>query len=125
VLLGEFPLRDFGCRVAAQRKDFGEVCELRSPQESALAIVRVRVVRQVLDLTGGERGTRTLDLGIMSADLKKIVSVVSTTYRVASVAFGTTKHNRALPGPAKVPRDLIRRTRRCTCSRIQWSILKA
>jgi hypothetical protein len=35
-----------------------------------------------IKLIGGERGTRTLDLGL----------IFSTTYRVASVANGTTRH---------------------------------
>jgi hypothetical protein len=31
----------------------------------------------------------------------------STTYRVALVALGTTEHNEAAPGPAKVPRMVL------------------
>jgi integrase len=46
-----------------------KVCELGSRKSPALAIVRARAESQVLDFTGGERGTRTLDLGIMSATL--------------------------------------------------------
>jgi len=46
-----------------------KVCELGARKSHALAIVRARAQSQVLDLTGGERGTRTLDLGIMSATL--------------------------------------------------------
>ena len=38
---------------------------------------------------------RSLDLGIMSAELGRQVSVVSITNRVAPVAIGTTKHNKA------------------------------
>ena len=46
-----------------------KVCDLGSRKSPALAIVRARAESQVLDFTGGERGTRTLDLGIMSATL--------------------------------------------------------
>jgi len=46
-----------------------KVCELGSHKIPTLAIVRARAENQVIDLTGGERGTRTLDLGIMSATL--------------------------------------------------------
>jgi integrase len=45
-----------------------KVCELGSRKSPALAIVRARAESQVIDF-GGERGTRTLDLGIMSATL--------------------------------------------------------
>jgi hypothetical protein len=50
-----------------------------------------------------ERGTGTLDLGIMSAE--KIGSVFSTTYRVASVAIGTTEHNKAARRHAKLTQN--------------------
>src|SRR5260370_26059011 len=46
-----------------------KVCALGARKSHALAIVRARAESQVLDFTGGERGTRTLDLGIMSATL--------------------------------------------------------
>jgi integrase len=46
-----------------------KVCALGSRKSPALAIVRAQAESQVLDLTGGERGTRTLDPGIMSAVL--------------------------------------------------------
>jgi hypothetical protein len=46
-----------------------KVCELGSRKIPTLAIVQARAENQVLDFTGGERGTRTLDLGIMSATL--------------------------------------------------------
>jgi hypothetical protein len=45
----------------------GEVRDLGSRKNLALTVVRTRA-EQVLDF-GGERGTRTLDLGIMSATL--------------------------------------------------------
>jgi integrase len=45
-----------------------KVCELGSRKTHALTVVRTRAEQQVLDF-GGERGTRTLDLGIMSATL--------------------------------------------------------
>jgi integrase len=44
------------------------VCAARARKSHALTIVRARAEQQVLDF-GGERGTRTLDLGIMSATL--------------------------------------------------------
>ncbi len=44
-----------------------KVCELGARKSHALIIVRARPVQQVLDFIGGERGTRTLDLGIMSS----------------------------------------------------------
>jgi len=34
------------------------------------------------------------------------------TYRVAPVAIGTIEHNKAAPGPAKVPRIALIRRRR-------------
>ena len=46
-----------------------KVCDLGSRKSPALVIVRARAERQVIDLIGGERGTRTLDPGIMSAVL--------------------------------------------------------
>jgi integrase len=46
-----------------------KVCELGARKSHALTIVRSREKQQVLDLIGGERGTRTLDPGIMSAVL--------------------------------------------------------
>jgi hypothetical protein len=46
-----------------------KVCAPRARKSHALTIVRARPVQQVIDFTGGERGTRTLDLGIMSAIL--------------------------------------------------------
>jgi integrase len=45
-----------------------KVCELGARKTHALTVVRTRAEQQVLDF-GGERGTRTLDLGIMSATL--------------------------------------------------------
>jgi len=45
-----------------------KVCELGARKTHALTVVRARAEQQVLDF-GGERGTRTLDLGIMSATL--------------------------------------------------------
>jgi Putative addiction module component len=53
-------------------------------------------------ISGGERGTRTLDLGIMRKSTDRLA--FSTTYRVAPVAIGTTEHNEAALGrktPAK------------------------
>ena len=52
-----------------------------------------------IELIGGERGTRTLDLGIMR-----------TTYRVVPVAFGATKHNEAQLGPAILPQEFLRQS---------------
>ena len=46
-----------------------KVCALGSRKSPALSVVRTRAESQVLDFTGGERGTRTLDPGIMSAVL--------------------------------------------------------
>jgi hypothetical protein len=54
-----------------------------------------------IELIGGERGTRTLDLGIMSTHWK-IVLLFSISYRVAPVAIGTTEHNEAALGHAKL-----------------------
>jgi integrase len=56
---------EIGALVEASDK----VCAPRSRKTHALTIVRARPVQQVLDFSGGERGTRTLDLGIMSATL--------------------------------------------------------
>jgi hypothetical protein len=50
---------------------------------------------------GGERGTRTLDLGIVSAEYNILIYMVSISYRVAPVAFCTTWHNEAGPTPGK------------------------
>jgi len=44
------------------------VCAPQSRKSHALTIVRAQAEQQVIDF-GGERGTRTLDLGIMSATL--------------------------------------------------------
>jgi hypothetical protein len=44
------------------------VCAAESRKSHALSIVRARAESQVIEF-GGERGTRTLDLGIMSATL--------------------------------------------------------
>jgi hypothetical protein len=58
---------EIGALIEASEK----VCALRARKGHALTIVRARAEQQVLDLTGGERGTRTLDLGIMSSDFKQ------------------------------------------------------
>lgn len=55
-----------------------------------------------------ERGTRALDLGIMSAVVKIIDPVNSTTCRVTSVAFVTTEHNEAALSHAKVTPEFRR-----------------
>ena len=55
---------EIGSLIEASEK----VCALRSRKSHASTIVRARAQQQVLDF-GGERGTRTLDLGIMSATL--------------------------------------------------------
>jgi hypothetical protein len=55
----------FGALIKASEK----VCALRSRKTHALTIERARAEQQVFDFSGGERGTRTLDLGIMSATL--------------------------------------------------------
>jgi len=53
-----------------------------------LAIVRARAESPVLDFTGGERGTRTLDLGIMSKSFQQL-----TAWRPLQLApRSTTKH---------------------------------
>ena len=65
---------------------------------------RNEIHAQIVDFTGGERGTRTLDLGIMSSESINL-HANSTTYRVAPVALDTTERNEAAPGPAKLPQD--------------------
>jgi integrase len=52
-------------------------------------------------LTGGERGTRTLDLGYECRNLV-YRPILSITYRVALVANSTTKHNKAALSHAKL-----------------------
>ncbi len=56
---------EIGALIAASEK----VCELGARKTHAMTVVGSRAKQQVLDFTGGERGTRTLDLGIMSATL--------------------------------------------------------
>jgi integrase len=56
---------EIGSLIRASEK----VCAPRARKSHALTIVRARPLQQVLDFSGGERGTRTLDLGIMSATL--------------------------------------------------------
>jgi integrase len=56
---------EIGSLIKASEK----VCAPRARKSHALTIVRARAEQQVLDFSGGERGTRTLDLGIMSATL--------------------------------------------------------
>ena len=51
--------------IGALLKASEKVCALGSRKSPALAIVRARAEQQVLDLTGGDRATRTLGLGIM------------------------------------------------------------
>ena len=53
---------EIGSLIEASEK----VCASRARKTHALTIVPARAEQQVLDF-GGERGTRTLDLGIMSA----------------------------------------------------------
>jgi hypothetical protein len=60
---------EIGALIEASEK----VCALRARKGHELTIVRARAEQQVLDLTGRERGTRTLDLGIMRAVSKKTV----------------------------------------------------
>jgi hypothetical protein len=60
--LGSAP--EIGSLIEASEK----VCASRSRKSHALTIVRARAESQLIDF-GGERGTRTLDLGIMSATL--------------------------------------------------------
>jgi hypothetical protein len=56
---------EIGALIQASEK----VCELGARKSHALTLMGARAKQQVLDFTGGERGTRTLDLGIMSATL--------------------------------------------------------
>ncbi len=72
-----------------------------------------------IEFIGGERGTRTLDLGIMSR------LIFSTTYRVVPVAIGTIEHSKAQQRHAKLTHSLTRRMRRCSGPRIHRSILNA
>ena len=58
---------------------------------------------------GAEIGNRTLNLGIMIAELSNVVSVVSVTYRVAPIALGTTEHKEARPSHTKLAREFPRR----------------
>ncbi len=58
------PAPQIGSLIEASEK----VCASRSRKSHALTLLRARAESQVIDF-GGERGTRTLDLGIMSATL--------------------------------------------------------
>ncbi len=55
-----------------------------------LAIVRARAESPVLDFTGGERGTRTLDLGIMS--------LFNNQYRTVAVTMSGSMRSLASSG---------------------------
>ena len=72
-----------------------------------------RAIFYPIEFIGGERGTRTLDLGIMSQGPASRL-IFSTTYRVAPVAIGTVEHSRAHKRYANLTHGLTRRMRRCT-----------
>jgi hypothetical protein len=75
VLLGK--LRSEAFRLVSQPEQPSEkVCELGSRKTHALTMVRARAEQQVLDF-GGERGTRTLDLGIMRLRFQRNARVFS------------------------------------------------
>ena len=93
-------------RPAAPQLAYGQVVEPDFLSVEGSSIYRMAMDAETGYLApnaiGGERGTRTLDLGIMRAVFRLIDPINSTTCRVTSVAFVTTEHNEAAPSHAKV-----------------------